>query len=398
MINTAYASILLDPAVSKVSPIVQQLQIYQEDGSHDIAVLRVRGADPTLPCFASGTPVHVRYGWNPVSVQDFYGYVNHVVPEHQHDITPSVGTMYFTIVCMGASFGMRDATSVGAWMEAQASSLVETLILRYKLSGLVETDDKPWTQLSNPGLSDWKFLISLTDKLGWTLACNQTRLRFLSLEKIMGQSTSSMPTFWTKNAAPHPSLFTINSFEVTQGDTAQPSVNRKAIRVVSNVDRATGKIFTVTSTPPSPLLGVSSPEPVFHVYETGTPADDQATATFALENITRKNRFYVQALATVAGNATLTQGIPVVLLGLGSTHSGTWYVQKVTHSIGAKNFISTLCLGRDAQLDNGVRPAHSPNIASEITDANAFSAPVPPTILVNGGWRAAYASTQELAA
>ena len=389
-LTTAYASIILDPAGTKMSPIVLSADIHQEDNAHDIAVLKLRGVDPTTPVFQTGTPVQITYGWNPNSTQNFYGYVNHVEPEHHHKTIPSLATLQCTLVCVGASYGMRNG-STRAWTNAQASSIVQDLIKSFFLSGVVEVGDPVWPQISNPGISTWQFLMSLADRLGRSLAVNQTSLRFMSLEKIMQQSTATIPTFWTRVAAPDASYATLSSFRALQGETAQVGENSKAIRIVSNVDRLLGK-FTVSVDPFDPLLGASSPAPAFRTYETGVPSGNAGIARESLVGKQRDNRFYIQAEAVVAGNVKVTQGMPVLLLGLGSMHEGLWYVQSVVHRIHSSNYISELSLGRDAVNDTGQRPVRPPDQKVGITDQNAFSASPPQTVLVNGGWRAAFNS------
>lgn len=392
--TSAYASMLLDPAGSKVSPIVTDARVIQADRAHDIAVLRIRGMDPTTPAFLTGTPVMVDYGWSPVDVSRFYGYVNHVVPEHRHDVHPSLATMYAVVVCVGASYGARDATSA-AWMNAQVSSLIEGLAKKYRFSGTVEVGDPVWPQLSNPGTSDWRFASEQAAKLGWSLAVNQTHLRFMSLEKIVSRYTNTIPTFWTKTSAPDISFFTLNSFKVQQGETAHVDHHVKAIRVTSNVDRLLGE-FTIESTPPAPLLAAASAAPVFHIFETDVPADSKGVAANALLGVHKDNRFYIQAEAVVAGNTKVTQAMPVLLLGLGSAHQGVWFVQRVEHHITADNYVCRLSLGRDGLMDNGLRPARSTDQARGVADINAFSSTVPSTVLINGGWRSSFYSMEEV--
>ena len=384
------ASLLLDPAGVRLAPIVAHAKVVQEDGAHDLALVRVRGVDPTLPCFTSGTPVQLIYGWSPTGLETFYGYVNHVVPEHNHSTDKSIANVYSTVVCMGLSYPMRNASSA-AWASVQASYLVQQKVAQYYLSGVVETDDPVWPQLSNPGVSDWKFLSGLADKLGYCLAVNQSTLKFMSVDQVVNLYSSTIPTFWTKLAAPQPSYANISSFTVLQGETSLAGDNAKLRHVVSGVDSRTGQSFTVYSDPPSPALAASSPTPYFQVFETDVPATNHLLASPALEGLSAKNRFYIQADADVAGNASITQAVPVLLLGLGSTHSGTWYVMRVVHEVTATNFVTHLKLGRDGTIDNGVRPQRPPE---QLTGLGDVVSPPPSTVLVNGAWRSAYYALQ----
>ena len=384
------ASLTLDPAGAKLTPIVSHAKVIQEDGAHDMAVVRIRGTDPTLPPFTSGTPVTLVYGWSPAGLQTFYGYVNHVVPEHAHNSNTSIANVYSTVVCMGLSYPMRNASSA-AWPSVQASYLVQQKVAQYFLSGIVETDDPTWPQLSNPGISDWKFLAGLAEKLGYCLAVNQSLLKFMSVDQVVNLYSSTIPTFWTKLAAPQPSYANISSFSVLQGETALTGNGAKVRRVVSGVDSETGQSFTVYSDPPSPSLASTSPTPYFQTYETTVPSTNALLATQALAGVAATNRFYIQADADVAGNSAITQAIPVLLLGLGTTHSGTWYVMRAVHEITNTNFVTHLKLGRDGTIDNGVRPQRPPEQVTGFTDPTSTP---PSTVLVNGMWRSAYYSLQ----
>jgi hypothetical protein len=396
MSSLAWCSVLLDPSGSKATKTVSTAEIHQGLSTHDLAVLTVRGEDPSVPEFTTGTPCHIRYGWNPHQVEDFYGYVSHITPPYERT-EYNDSNYYMDLVCLGASFIYKDGLQ-NVWPNEQISSIFTRLAVAGMFSALVETGDPLWPQLSCAGDSIWSFMRECASKLGWILACNRTNFRFMSVDKSLFKNQAAMPTFWSRKSAPTPDFESITNFKSLQGEVLPIDGHIRAIRGASSVDMRTGQIFAVhnnSSTIDSSAIGKTSVVPFFNKYEKSLPVLDQISTQFRLDAEAQRNRFHIQAKATVSGDTSVVQGIPILLLGLGSLNSGVWFVEEVTHRFSFGVYSLDLQLGRDSSGDGGQRASHPPHISWHQGDPLSMqTSTIPPTVLVNNQWRAAWQLNQ----
>lgn len=395
-LSVAFSQAVFDPLGLAKEKTIATVDIYQEEKAHDICIISVRGEDSTSPEFATGTPVHVRYGWGPSRVEDFYGYVNHVEPPYMRQVYGQ-SAYYMDVVLVGASYVFKNGFSK-IFTDTKASTVVEQLSNSNYFASLVETDDGPWDQLSCPGISGWEFLVELADRLGWLVMCNKSQIRFMSYDRALARNSTVVPTFRTKNSASLSSQETISSFNVLQGETVPNPSGTKALRVVSGVDPRLSKPYTVQNDASGlSIIGNTTTAPIFTAMHTDIVTSDSISAQQQVDSATQSNRFHIQAQAVVNGDPSVTQGIPVILLGIDSNSDGVWYVEKVIHHLEFMSYTMTLTLGRDSHGDSGYRSKQSPIVSWSLLDPYATNNIIPPqTILVNGRWRAASQSVQEL--
>jgi hypothetical protein len=93
----------------------------------------------------------------------------------------------------------------------------------------------------------------------------------------------------------------------------------------------------------------------------------------------------------LSGDATVVQGMPIVLTGLDTKDNGMWWVHEVTHNIQRSSYTMDVRLGRDSSGDSGLRPTTSSDVAFSTNNVFAFAmANIPATRLVNNRWRSAF--------
>lgn len=394
MIN-AVANVVFDPAGAASQKVVQTVKILQTEGMHDSAIVTLRGAATEAPELAPGTPVQIQYGWANVDTDWFYGYIDHVETRYDRAVTDPM--TFEDVVCLGSSYTLKDPF-IGAWTNVQASSLVKQIANQYLLSTAIEDNDTVWPQLASTGESAWVFLTELAQRTGYSLACNKTMIRFISVDLAMRGYWQTMPTFLTRNSAQTIFQQTISKFKTLTGEALDLSGHTKSVRSITGLDLRTGQIIGAVNDGSNIVpLGQNMVYPFFHDQISTSVVSNQSHANAVLEGMAQNNRFSYQATATLSGLTAVKQGVPVLLSGIDANSDGTWWVQEVTHNLGQPGYFMDVSLGRDAKGDTGLRPNTGTSVA--FTPQNPFAYVVsnaPPSILVNQRWRAAYQSNVDI--
>jgi len=381
----AYGYAVFDPGGRQAVKTTNSVKILMSEGMHDTAIVTLRGESMNVPELQPGTPVQIQYGWSALDLDWFYGYVDHI--ETQYQWAQPDPNHFNDVVCLGVSYALKDPY-LGSWSNVAASSIVAQIAKQYFLSSVIEANDYLWPSLGATGCTIWQFLCQLADKVGYTLSCNQSLLRFVSSDTSTEQHWPSMPVFRTRNSAAGIVAQTISNFQALQGDAMPTQV--KAIRQVNGLDLNTGQIIgAVNDGTDSEPLGSTTVYPLFYqqVSDTVVPSSGAALATLA--GMSEANRWTYQATATLSGYTGVKQGMPIGIDGVDAANDGTWWVREVCHRIDSSNYAMDVLLGRDAIGSTGKQPiqglmvAYSPQNPYSYTAAN-----VPPTILVNNRWRA----------
>jgi phage protein D len=383
----AVAHPTFDPGGIASNKTVSTAKVMMTEGLHDTAIITLRSEPTDAPDLQPGTPVMMQYGWNPADTDWFYGYIDHV--ETHYDKSLPDQSNFVDVVCLGASYALKDPF-IGSWTHVQASSLVQQMAGAFYLASLTETDDYSWPQLSNPGNSAWSFLVQLANKNGYSLAVNQTLLRFLSIDVAVRCYGPSMPVFKTRNTAPSVAYQGVTSFQAVTGETFTTPGGNKAVRTISGLDLNSGSIVGATNAGPQTILGRNAVYPFFNQQVSDTVVNSQGTAQNTLTGMAEYNRLNYRATATLTGLTTIKQGMPIVLNGIDTNNDGVWWVMEVVHKITSVGYSMDCCLGRDSKGDSGMRPAQNPAVAFSPQNPMAYAVTnAPLTKLVNNRWRAA---------
>lgn len=382
---------IFDPAGIAASKPTNSVKVIQTEGMHDSAIITLVGAAMDAPELQPGTPVQMQYGWSSVDLEWFYGYVDHIESHYDRSLADASTTE--DVVCLGASYSLKEPFT-GSWTGVRASDLVKRIADRYFLSTVVEDDDCTWPQVANPGYSAWTFFTQLASKVGYSLACNKTLIRFNSVDLAMRRYSSSMPVFKSRKVAPSYAEQTLTQFKALTGESPGVSDNVKSVRYISGMNLATGQIVGATNDSTSmSSLGKTAIYPFFSEQISTAVVSGQGHAQNILAGMTEANRFSYQATATLSGLTAVHQGMPVVISGIDTNSDGVWWVQEVSHNILNESYSLEVCLGRDSKGDSGLRPSQGTSIAFTPRNPLSYSiANAPPTRLVTNRWRAAYQS------
>jgi len=382
----ALGTATFDPGGVNKAKTTSEVHVVMSEGLHDTAIITLRDTPTSAPELQPGIPVKLVYGWNPMDLDWFYGYIDHV--EAKYDRSHQQPLIYNDVVCLGASYVMKDPF-VGTFNNTQASFVVSQLAKKYLLALLVDSSDFVWPHLASPGMSAWSFINQMAAQTGYTVSCNKTLLRFVSVETALRQRWVNMPVFHTRNTANSFAQQGITRFQALTGESFPKT---KSLRSINGINLVTGQIVTAYNDGSNLLtsqLGASSTYPFFGEQISDQVADSQGHAQAIVDGMSQTHRWAYQATATLVGLTWVKQGVPIILKGIDATNDGVWWVQEVDHKITAEGYAMDVCLGRDSKGDSGARPAATTGTAYSLNDPLTYSAVnAPKTVLVNRRWRA----------
>lgn len=372
----------------------RDMTVTRREFAHELASVIMPYSKQSSRRFETGTPVSMRWGWQPNGMDKFFGYVHHTepiqVPSRAVDDLKSL----VKVVCVGTTFYMKEKR-MRAWQDRTVSSVAREILREYQLSAILQEHATVWPSLMCNGVSDWEFLRSLANRVGWTLVPYQSDIIFR--ERLAGQThmRDTAPVFVA--AMPGMTESTVISMNTVDGELTKDG-GSLVERQQYGMDARTLQPFYANDDASglnAERVARWTTAPTFGTFET-TPADTYGSAVEELGNSAKRNRWFIQAKAEVRGDTRVRPGMLVVIDGgVGVRERGYWYVQAVAHEVKGDAFRSVLSLGRDSQWDSFDRP-EGPRRRRVIRPRNdpfgVQKGEQPPTLLVNNIWRAAYAA------
>jgi hypothetical protein len=378
--------------MSQETPLVA-FRLLQKDYRHDIALIDVYGSSLDLMRYSTGAPVEVEFGTGGRNTEVFYGYVNHPEPEVER-LDSNETQRVSRIVAVGASWPLKESTQRSV-RGRTASSLMREVAEAYRFTTDVQESDVVWDSMTSPGLTEWQFLVSLAQRMGYCFFCNKTEIRSFDQLDHLRRRPGTAPVFYGPDSAGE--NITIDNFTAVSGETT-PDGGTKAFRISSGIDPRTGQVISVQNDPSTAArLGREAVAPFFQKFE-NLVVEDRAQGSQKLSSVALLNRFYIQAKATLLGDVKVTQGSIVALVGLGDRHSGYWYVHEVEHDLNKQRYEMHVVLGRDSLGTLGDEEAFSGRrtVRERFDPFDRRVAIPPPTIFVNDRWRSAYAAKKQV--
>jgi len=387
----AFAHAYISPGVRNVRLDITEMHLYMKPYYHDHVVLVIQGVDDIdSSLWTTGVPFSINYGRKPSQVGTFYGYVTSVSRNWSQIQRVPIAQRSMVVEGLGASYVMKE--DLATVYTGMTTAQIATSLAR---SRLFDTDIPPteyvWAMKAASGTTEWSFLVNLARASGLTMYCRGTQLRMYPPLTVLTRNATVIPTFYSEDASLTASIL---SFESHVTELSASEGRRKRTRIVRGINPQTLQpIYAVDSgNSAGAQLGLIAPPPAFSESVIDLVVYDQASADALLPPLGIENQFYIRADAEVAGTASITQSSPVIMEGLGVRDSGLWQALEVTQVYKKHWFSTKLLLGRDSDYDNGKRPGLAANVARPRMDPNAtLTLNSPPTALVNGEWRAAWA-------
>lgn len=369
---------------------VLEFSLLQREYHHDFAIIEVQGEQDNQREYRTGAPVQLTWGRSPQGTDDFYGYIDHVVPKLDRK-ERATNMRSIMVYCLGASWPLKNPVQ-SVYVGLTTSDAIRDVAAKNFFTTDVTDNQIIWPSLSAAGVSQWDFLVDMAKRSGRTLYCNKTEVRCYDALTTLKRSDRPVPTFYFYDK--HPELNTVIDFKVRSGEAGVEDGRQRRIRYAQGIDDHTGlAVFARDDASQLTVdqLSLDSPDPWFDKFETDFVVPSNLLAMQRLDAEARRNRFYIKAHAQVVGDTRVTQGGVVILEGLANKHSGAWYVHAVKHTITKARYVMDLELGRDSEYDDGLRPGPPANVVRPRFDPFGIEVTrTPPTILVNGTWRSSW--------
>lgn len=360
--STGYADVTFSS--DRPWPLVTEVYFSMGEYRHDVAMITVPVDTPDAGRYVSGRPLSIAWGNSVQRSDNWYGYINHVEPLYSElGDEPRL-----QVYCIGATRVFRGENSK-QWKSRTIPQVITDIASKKRFRVESDPHTTVWPTLTQHGESDWKFMVGLAQRIGYTLTSVGTTLQLRKRSTSMKNDGLAIPVL-------SPSLFTLNELKTSYGATS-PQGGDLAMREVWGVDMRRNQPIYKKQSPPSPKFGTASAEPVHNRIVTGHVASSLAEASAKLEGLAEANRLYISGAATAPGNVRVRAGALVFVKDVSLADWGFWFVKGVEHTIQGHDHTMEIDLGRDS-------------VGSDrVTDPPTVTSRAPsPARLIGGVWSA----------
>lgn len=356
------------------------LEVRQHEAQHELAVVGMQLIKSTDLAYHNGASVRIQWGSSATETNEFFGYIDHVVPNHMTNARP--GMIDVQLICVGSTLSMQNA-SHRSWKNRRSDSIVQEVVAGHRLSPVVDAHSYVWPSTVQAGESDWQFLIKQARRIGYSLIPLGTTVRFQDPAKAIAKATpvALYSTSDFKGAQP-----TINTFNPRLGN---PVDYDYAERSALGVDPRSGVTSYASTYSPNtkPATGLDRLNKPRSLLVASPEASTFAGAQVIIDGMAKAN-WPVTADLVGSGNPSVVPGALVTVQGVGAEYAGNWYVLGARHIMDHSFMYRVqLELVRDAVRSDKSSSSYRLPEFVRIGDASK----APNTVqLPNGNWAAAW--------
>lgn len=383
----------------------KRVEIIQQVNAHPVVLLDVEyigvktaqgstGVRNSWKYIAEQTPITINYGMKPNYMAQFVGYIaSYKLLKSGDDLAHNgliTTCVQYTIV--GASQIMQ-STHNRAWKHTSPTTIISDIATQNGFRSITH----PYRaaidyRLQN--MSDFRFINSLADEIGYRFYVDNTDLYFVDPKVILNRSNiRNIPQFWVYNK---PGLWdTLRSFQPITG-TITPDGGIVANRTVSGININTGQTLTTANsyqlfTAPN----TTAINPTITKYFTSSPADSSYEAQQKITADTNANIYWLTADCTLRGDFRVKPNMLVEFMGaaLPVTEQGVWLVQSASHILtmpapSGPKVDATYII--NAQV---IRDQYYAATTTSVNELTQVAQTVPP-VLIGGVWRSSNVGAQ----
>lgn len=320
---------------------INVIDLYMNESSHDTAVLSMTGIPPRAITDYYGAPVSITIQYGMHYTHNFIGRVAEVKPESMTSAGLVSGSPFQNaqIVCMGASYEMRGATSK-LWRSHSMTDVATTLADRYGFSLDVPSTDVVHENNTQANESDWKFLVRLVKSMGYEVNVHGTHMHIYDPYSAASRVTSYHILTTLKKAGREVDPVPGQIFDFNGSFAERNSDGEYSKTSLSVIDDA-GKVYDVNTGDIS-----SSSSKATYSNRVGGTFNSFAEARRAID-ADRKGTYDYTANVRVNGLAGCVPGGVVKVDRYDSNFDGLWYVRGVHHRVHSDAFYTELDIARN---------------------------------------------------
>ena len=367
------------PTLPNIDTVPQSVQIRQEMGKHDIAVLEFRNVhEGMFKNLKTGVPIQITWNQGPLS-RTLFAYVSHVSRE-----TVAQKKNYFRVHCVGGSFPLKKRTTK-VYKKKTVTEVAREIAKEHGLKFVGESHSRRFDQLTISGHSQWEWLQEQGKRIGYGVMVDGMNLVFKPIDKLLNQSISNSPVMSSFDTTiPMGTLFedrTLDFFEVLNGENIEHGQELRTVKSVGGVNPVTGRSFTSKKDPKKAGRSIrrNVSDSLFNETVHTQVVNDSVSAQHAAEGKAQLARLNLPANVRGQGDPRLKPWAPVKITGTGSETDGVWVVNSVTHFLGSvgtyfvEMLVSTDGLGTSTVNNGaGVNSAHNTSMNGTIDIAVAL--------------------------
>jgi phage protein D len=343
------------------------------ENKHDMATITYAGFPGVAVTSYVGLPVKILLGNNEANLIQFTGYVAYVEIEAR----TKMGTVNDSliqmakVVCFGSSYEMK-AIKNKTYEKKTIKQLTSIMAERYSFSYSVPDNTYVFPLLSQNEISDWEFLVSAANRIGYTVTAHGTHINVYDSFSSYFKLLSAIP-LQTLNGDKGTERLPGNIYEF-KGVFGQVTPEGNASNwVVKSLDNL-GKEIAYSSTQDK-NSGLGSKFKTKFVNEIIINTTTQDSLKEYVRKYTRES-YPMVATASVIGVSNAMPGRLVNVGPYDSKFDGYWIIEEATHHINNQHYITTLKLKTD-----------STNEEPLVIGNDSIYNEAPDSILVNNLWK-----------
>jgi phage protein D len=303
---------------------VHSFVLHQDRYAHEFATLNLRDWDVQYSNVKPGDPVKCALRGVDGS-REFVGYIHSIRPV----ITPKTKTTEIDII--GASYVLKQPHQ-RVFQNVTADKVVQQIASANNFALDFDTHPRVYSQLVQPGISDFQFLSRLAQQCGYTFWVENTTIHFKGLLKDFNDYKSTAQNFVMRQSG-DPKGHSIYSFNLTLGESIKYFDAQKSAVQVGGVDVTSGKSSIVTNQIRPTSINTKFTTEFFDNYKTDIVAPSASDVVYEAKAADERNRFAYRAQIEVIGTPNISPDQPIYLTGLGPDYSGYWVVLATQHHI-----------------------------------------------------------------
>lgn len=325
---------------------LQQITVEEKENMHNLAVLDFAGMNTELIHQYINVPIKVSIELTGKDIFYFYGYISYAEPVAvTYDGVVNKSPFQRTrLYCFGTSYEMKSTTS-RIWENYTIAEIAKTIADKYKFSVSVPNNPYRFPRLTQSGKSDWKFLVSSAERLGYSVLMDGTHLRIWDPYTALYQNVSytMLLTLRGSNGDPSPQPGQILKFEGRIGAVTPDGA--RSSDTIHMLDKD-GQVLSVTNGVDFESSGLATGlESQFHnVLTLNADSFDMANQLVTGE---LRRKFPMQASLEVVSDPSIKPGGIVSINEYNTEFDGFWYVTSVRHELTQSHMRTYLEVARD---------------------------------------------------
>ena len=353
---------------------IASVELSFSKNKHDMATITYAGFPGVAVTSYIGLPVQILFGNNEANLTQFVGYISYVEIEARTKmgIVNNSLIQMAKVVCFGSSYEMK-AIKSKTYAKKTIKQLVSAIAETYNFSYSVPNNNYVFPLISQNAVSDWEFLVSAANQIGYAVTAHGTHLNiydsfssyFKLLPAIPLQTLSG-----TEGTERLPG--NIYEFKGVFGQvTPEGNASDWVVRSLDNL----GKEISYSSTQDK-NSGLGSKFKTKFTNEIIINTTTQDSLKEYIKKYTRES-YPMVATASVIGVSNAMPGRLVNIGPYDSKFDGYWVIEEATHHINNTHYITTLKLQTD-----------STNEEPLVVGNDSVYKEAPGSVLVNNLWKA----------